>query len=211
MGNHIHHFWLSLCNRSCLIQNHYLHLMGSFQSLAALYQNSVAGSQSRSHHNCRGRCQSQGTGTGYHQNRYENSQHKGRIVSESSPDKGRRNRNPHNRRHKISCHRICKLGNGGFLALSVFHHLNNPGKSGIRPHMGYFNLHGPVKIHTAANYSVACFLFHRNALSRQHGFVHTAGSSCHRSVKRNLAARLYQKDITGNHFLHPYLYLLAVP
>ena len=65
--------------------------------------------------------------------------------------------------------------------------------------MSNLHLHRSVIIHTSADQSISRLLLHRDTLSGQHGFIHTAAAACHNTVQGYPAARFNQEMLAYSH------------
>ncbi len=86
---HISNLGLSLGNGACLIKDNGCQAVGAFEVLAALKEDAILRAFTGTHHNRRGRCQSQRTGAGNHQHRCEVNQRRSKFPRQDIPDNER--------------------------------------------------------------------------------------------------------------------------
>ncbi|MPM50571.1 hypothetical protein SDC9_97313 [bioreactor metagenome] len=171
--------------------------MGNLQRLAAADQNSVGGSQSGPNHDGCGRGQPQCAGTGNHQHGGEYPQGEREFVSRHQPHGGGQHGDGHNHGNKHARHLVCNAGDGRFLPLGILHKLNDFGQSGVLSHSGHGDVQHPVAVDAAADDGTAGPLFHRQALTGEHGLVDAALPLGHGAVGGNFCPGLYQNQVSG--------------
>ena len=190
---------LTLCHGAGLIQHHGINGVRDLQYLAGANQNTVLRAKAGSHHDSGRSRQSQRTGAGNDQHGGEYPQNKGEILTGNGPADSRQRRKTNHRGNENARDLVSRSGNGGLFALRVLHKADDSRKRGVRAHPGDLYIQHAVFIYAAADDLAALRLFHRQALTGEHGLVDAALPLRHHTVQRNSGTGLYQQHIPGLH------------
>ena len=118
----VRHLRLPFCDRTCLVQYHYLGFSGSLQRSSRLKQDAIFCANTISHHNGHRCSQTQRAGTADHQNSNTFSYSKSKAAAQNQPDQHGDQGNGHDNRHEYTGYFICNLGNGSLCGRSIADH-----------------------------------------------------------------------------------------
>ena len=120
------------------------------------------------------------------------------------------NGNNHHRGHKNGADLIGQPLNGGAAALGVLHQLYNLGEHGVGPHFGYPEAERARFVEGRAEYRVAGFLLHGQALAGEHGLVHGRMAGFDEAVGGHFLAGTHQHKVVELHLFDGHVDFLAV-
>ncbi len=187
-------------------------LAHGLDGLGVFEQHPHGGALAGGHHDGHGSGESQGARAGDDQHRDRDDQGIGqaRLGAEIIPDCKGGYGNGNNHRHKVTGHLISQFLDRRSAALSIGHHLHYLGKEGVAAN--FFRPHSDCAggIDRGADHLILRLFFYRNRFTRDHRFIHRAGTIDYSAVHRDLFARPDPEHIADLNVFQGNVYFAAV-
>ena len=188
---------LTARERAGLVKDDRIRLPGVFERGAGLEEDAVLGGHAGADHEPRrnGKSERAGAGDGEHVAAGDHCAGELPWPEREVPEPERGCRRAEYTRHEPARHPVGIALHGRLFVLRAAHDVDDLLQNGVLAERERADLRAAGAVQTAAHHTVACRLVHRQALARQHGFVHRKRALQDFAVHRDAVARAHEHDV----------------